>query len=244
VLGRNKKQEPALDSPGDEELARLYGYEPIYGFTFAEEKDDKDEELAFASTEEDFDGSTLILVDENSNSAADSDEFEATLASEDALQPAKPGNITLINGNVALDITDIAECMFNGTKLFHQLAQSDIDAVDICKSYAFDPSQVNWHVAGTYEWMLNYTLANQDREYFKKNGLISTIAFDYLGINNYKCAIGTSHLCMVDCPTVVKSIEDLETARNVFFALTSATHMLTITEIVHVRLPPYSSPYA
>ncbi|KAF8539870.1 hypothetical protein BDD12DRAFT_909774 [Trichophaea hybrida] len=234
MLGGNKKKQLAFDPTWEDEDPAYASDGPINEYDFDGEYGDENKELTVASIEDEDDEFILTPVDDISKkSTSDSDEAEPTLAPSDALQPAKPGNITIINGKVALDITDIVESMFSDTKLFHRLAQSDVDAVDICKSYAFDPSQINWHIAGTYEWMLDYTLANQNREFFKKNGLISTIAFDFLGINNFKCAIGTSHLCTVDCPTVVKSVEDLEIARNVFFALTSATHMLTITEIVH-----------
>lgn len=147
--------------------------------------------------------------------------------------PQPQQTVEVGNGIEAIEVTDIVESMFDDTRLIHQLAQSDIDAIDICKSYAFEPSQVNWHVADTHRWMQIYTLMNQDRDYFKRNGLSSTIAFDFLGIANYKCAIGTSHLCTVDCPTVVRGIEDLTTARHVFFVLTSSSHMLTVTELIH-----------
>ena len=91
----------------------------------------------------------------------------------------------------------------------------------------------NWQVSQAHNWMLAYTAANSKRNYYKENGLISTLVFDYLGKTNYKCAIGTSHLCHVDCTTVVRAISDLEIARNVFFILASTTHMLTITELLH-----------
>lgn len=88
--------------------------------------------------------------------------------------------------------------LLNDTKILHKLAQSDIDAIEICRSYAFDASQLNWHISQAEGWMRQYSLENKDREYFKRNGLIATIAFDFLGMNNYKCAIGFTQLCTVD----------------------------------------------
>ena len=148
----------------------------------------------------------------------------------------------MIDGKEALDITDIVENMYNDTRLFHRLAASDVDAVDICKSYAFDPSQTNWHIARTHEWLLEYALANKDRDYLRTHGLVATIAFDFLGRSQVKSAVGTSHLTAIDCPTVVRSVEDLEVARHVYYVLTSATQLLTVSEIVHVRGPSSALP--
>jgi hypothetical protein len=144
----------------------------------------------------------------------------------------------MIDGVVeAIEVTSAVDAMFNDSLLFHRLSQSDVDAVDICKSYAFDMSQVNWHLANTEEWMRTYAITNQHRDFFKRNGLIATIAFDFLGVSGFKCAVGTSHLCTVDCPTVVRSVENLETARHVYFTLVSASHMLTVMEIIDVSRP-------
>jgi hypothetical protein len=148
--------------------------------------------------------------------------------------------LAILDGIEAIDVTAAVDAMFNDTLLFHRLSQSDVDAVDICKSYAFDASQVNWHLANTEEWMRTYAIANQHRDFFKRNGLIATIAFDFLGISGFKCAVGTSHLCTVDCPTVVRSVENLVTARHVYFTLVSASHMLTVMEIIDVSISPCS----
>jgi hypothetical protein len=131
--------------------------------------------------------------------------------------------LAIIDGAEAIDITAAVDAMFNDTLLFNRVSQSDVDAVDICKSYAFDASQVNWHLANTEEWMRTYGLANQHRDFFKRNGLIATIAFDFLGISGFKCAVGISHLCTIDCPTVVRSVENLEMARHMYFTLVSAS---------------------
>ena len=184
------------------------------------------------------DSSAVPTVATASATASGGERGSRTLSAEEILQPPEPGDVTVINGKEALDITDIVENMYNDTRLLHRLAATDVDAVDICKSYAFDPSQANWHIARTHEWLLEYALANRDRDYFRAHGLIATIAFDFLGRSQVKYAVGTSHLTAVDCPAVVRSVEDLEVARHVYYALTSATHLLTISEIVHVRCPP------
>lgn len=158
-----------------------------------------------------------------------------------------PTTITTTSGSTAISdsmysvetevgFDDIIDSMFNDTKILHALAQSDVDTVEICKSYAFDPSQINWHLAKTEEWLRQYTLENKHREHFKRNGVISTIAFDFLGLHGFKCAIGFAHLCTIDCPTVVRYIEDLELARNVYFTLASASHLLSVLDTVHVSI--------
>lgn len=126
----------------------------------------------------------------------------------------------------------------NSPKFFHSLEQTNMDAVDICKSYAFEPSQTNYLLAGTDDWLKEYAKANAHRPYYQQHGLMSTIAFDFLGINNFRCSVGTEHLCHIDCPTVVNSVQDLELARNIFFALSSASNLLTITSIIHVSYYP------
>lgn len=127
-----------------------------------------------------------------------------------------------------------SDILFDDTELFHDLAQSDTDAVEICKSYAFDPSQINYHISQTDEWLRDYARKNAGSPFFVQHGLVATVAFDHLGINNFICSIGTEHLCRIDCPTVVKSINDLHLARRVYFALASASNFLTTTSIIHV----------
>jgi hypothetical protein len=182
------------------------------------------------------------------NSEAKTSQFTARMRAPDGEKEEVPDTTTIeaveadvanitsvvVDGVDVLDLSNVVDNFFDDTNLFRKLAQTDLDAIEICKSYAFDASQVNWHVADTHRWMREYALENKDREYFQRNGLVATIAFDHLGIGNFKCAIGTSHLCRVDCPTVVKSVQDLEVARHVFFTLNSASHLLTVTEIVHV----------
>ena len=136
----------------------------------------------------------------------------------------------------AIDVTEMVESMFDTSRIMHELAQSDIDAVDICRSYAFDPTPLNWAHSQSDNWLKEYATANFHRNYYKNNGLVSTLAFDYLGKTNYKCTIGTSYLCQVDCPTVVRAISDLEVARKVYFILSSASNMLTVTEILHKNM--------
>jgi hypothetical protein len=147
---------------------------------------------------------------------------------------ALPAKTSTISGADANDISDSTEGLFEDTRLLRKLSDSDIDAVEVCKSYAFDPSQLNWHIADTDSWLRKYSLENKHRHYFQLHGVISTIALDFLGITNFKCALGSAHLCRVDCPSVVKSVEDLEVARNVFFTLASTGNLLTAMEIVHV----------
>jgi hypothetical protein len=161
---------------------------------------------------------------------------EATSVAESIYSAEVASTLAIIDGVEAVDVTAAVDAMFNDTLLFHRLSKSDVDAVDICKSYAFDASQVNWHLANTEEWMRTYAIANQHRDFFKRNGLIATIAFDFLGFSGFKCAVGTSHLCTIDCPTVVRSVENLETARHVYFTLVSASHMLTVMEIIDVSI--------
>lgn len=164
-----------------------------------------------------------------STSSATDSSTSFAVASEETAPPAQPESYP-----DAVDITDFVENLLDDTNLFHNITQSNLDAIEVCKSYAFDPSPLNYHVSETDEFLREYIAKNRGREFYQKYGLIASLAFDYLGIHNYKCGLGLQHLCRIDCPKVVNSIEDLETARRVYFALTSASNFLSISNMVYV----------
>ncbi|KAI5818030.1 hypothetical protein BZA77DRAFT_365428 [Pyronema omphalodes] len=115
----------------------------------------------------------------------------------------------------------------------HDRAPTDIEALEICQSPQFEPTLANFQEAGVYKWMIQFNRENSDTEFYLRHGMLPTIANNYLGLNNYKCALGTSHQCRTDCPTVVKSIGDLDLARKVFFTLASGQNLLTVGELVY-----------
>lgn len=117
---------------------------------------------------------------------------------------------------------------------YHDISYYAKDNVEICKSRPFAPTQLNYIRSGADDWLKNYTLENRDRDYFKKHGLVSTIAFDFLGDTNFKCAIGVQNSCTVQCPNIVGHIEDLTLARRVYFVLSSAGHFVSAVDMVHV----------
>lgn len=121
--------------------------------------------------------------------------------------------------------------------LYHDISYYAKDNVEICKSRPFAPTQLNYIRSGADSWLKNYTLENKDRAYFKKHGLVSTIAFDFLGDTNFKCAIGVQHSCTVQCPNIVGQIEDLALARRVYFVLSSTGHFVSAVDMVHVCQP-------
>ncbi|KAL7269624.1 hypothetical protein RUND412_007698 [Rhizina undulata] len=136
------------------------------------------------------------------------------------------GNFTNTTGPV--DLTGGSDRV-----LLHALSQAQVEAVDICKSYAFSPTTANYHIADTGKWLRDYTNANRNRPYFKSHGLGSTIAYDYLGHTTWKCAVGTVQACHVRCTDVVEHVEDLVEARRVFFALASIGNFVNAVDRVH-----------
>lgn len=119
----------------------------------------------------------------------------------------------------------------------HDISYYAKDNVEICKSRPFAPTQLNYIRSGADSWLKNYTLENKGRDYFKKHGLVSTIAFDFLGDTNFKCAIGVQHSCAAQCLNIVGHIEDLTLARRVYFVLASAGHFVSAVDMIHVCWP-------
>lgn len=117
---------------------------------------------------------------------------------------------------------------------YHDISYYAKDNIEICKSRPFAPTQLNYIRSEADSWLKNYTLENKDRAYFKKHGLVSTVAFDFLGDTNFKCAIGVQHSCSVQCPNIVGHIEDLTLARRVYFVLSSVGHFVSAVDMVHV----------
>ncbi|KAI5851429.1 hypothetical protein DFP73DRAFT_537127 [Morchella snyderi] len=115
----------------------------------------------------------------------------------------------------------------------HEISSYARDNVEICKSRPFAPTQLNYRRSGSDVWLREYTLENREREYFKHHGLAATIAYDFLGDTNFKCAIGTQSSCTVHCLNVVGHIEDLELARRVYFVLASTGHFVASLDIIH-----------
>lgn len=122
----------------------------------------------------------------------------------------------------------------------HDISRHAKDNVEICKSRPFAPTQLNYIRSGADNWLKSYTLENKDRSYFKKHGLVSTIAYDFLGDTNFKCAIGVQHSCAVQCLDVVGHVDDLTLARRIYFVLSSTGHFVSAVDMVHVCQPSYS----
>ncbi|KAG0126324.1 hypothetical protein HOY82DRAFT_628485, partial [Tuber indicum] len=120
--------------------------------------------------------------------------------------------------------------------VYHNVSGFAIENVEICKSRPFALTQENYLRSGADEWLREYTMDNQNRNYMQKHGVISTIAYDFLGNTNFKCAIGFQHLCNVECLTVVTHVEDLRLARQVYFVLASASHYVSALTVVHDAL--------
>ncbi|KAG0644002.1 hypothetical protein HOY80DRAFT_997285 [Tuber brumale] len=120
--------------------------------------------------------------------------------------------------------------------VYHNVSGFAIENVEICKSRPFALTQENYLRSGADEWLREYTMDNQNRKYMQKHGVISTIAYDFLGNTNFKCAIGFQHLCDVQCLTVVTHVEDLRLARQVYFVLASASHFVSALSVVHDAL--------
>lgn len=148
------------------------------------------------------------------------------------------GNLSrsLYPGLLPSSTTDIVDPAIDKS-LIHTVSGYALQNVDICKSRPFAPTQENYITSGTDEWLRAYTLENMHRRYFKRHGLMATIAYDFLGDTNYKCAIGVQHSCAVQCTTVVGHIEDLRVARRVYFAMSSVAHFTSAVEIIHVSCP-------
>lgn len=117
---------------------------------------------------------------------------------------------------------------------YHEISTYARDNVAICKSRPFATTQLNYLRSGSDEWLKQYTLENKDREYYRTHGLASTIAYDFLGDTNFKCAIGVQHSCAAQCLDIVAHIPDLNLARRVYFVLTSAGHFVSAVEMIHV----------
>ena len=122
--------------------------------------------------------------------------------------------------------------------LYHNVSGYAIENVEICKSRPFALSQENYLRSGADEWLRDYTMKNQNRKHMQKHGVISTIAYDFLGDTNFKCAIGYQHLCNVQCLAVVAHVEDLRLARQVYFVLASSSHFVSALTVVHVCSSP------
>ena len=122
--------------------------------------------------------------------------------------------------------------------VYHNVSGFAIENVEICKSRPFALTQENYLLSGADEWLREYTSANQNRKYMNLHGVISTIAYDFLGDTNFKCAIGFQHLCNVQCLTVVTHVEDLRLARQVYFVLASSSHFISALSVVHVCSSP------
>jgi hypothetical protein len=150
-----------------------------------------------------------------------------------------PSSITELNTTTPSYTTDInttspASAGIRTTSLTdHVRAPTDVEALEVCQSPQFEPTQANFQDAAVYTWMVEFNQQNSETDFYIRHGMLPTIANNYLGINNYKCALGTAHQCRTDCPTVVKSIEDLDLARKVFFTLASGQNLLTVGELVY-----------
>ncbi|KAL7276651.1 hypothetical protein RUND412_000356 [Rhizina undulata] len=152
----------------------------------------------------------------------------------DAIKPLLINNAALSLFNTTTQTADPFGA--DDSVLLHTLSKEQVEAVDICKSYAFSPTVANYHISGAGQWLRSYTLANRNRPFMKSHGLVATIAYDYLGDTNWKCAIGTIASCSIKCTDVVEHVEDLVEARRVYFVLASVGHFVNVADLIHTSL--------
>lgn len=69
------------------------------------------------------------------------------------------------------------------------------DVRDVCKSSDFALTVENFYMSGAMDWVEKYTLNSGNTAGYRERGLVSSIAYDYLGDNGFKCGLGSTALC-------------------------------------------------
>lgn len=109
------------------------------------------------------------------------------------------------------------------------------EATRICRSPAWALTPENWIFSGAKEFLEAYTAATEGAYARKKFGLVGSLAYHYLGEENFRCDIG-SKTCVVSCKDVAMAVEDLEEAQLVYFVLSSVSHFAAVANLVHVSI--------
>lgn len=109
------------------------------------------------------------------------------------------------------------------------------EATRICRSPAWALTPENWIFSGAKEFLEAYTAATEGAYARKKFGLVGSLAYHYLGEENFRCDIG-SKTCTVSCKDVAMAVEDLEEAQLVYFVLSSVSHFAAVADLVHVSI--------
>lgn len=110
------------------------------------------------------------------------------------------------------------------------------EAAKICRSPAWALTPENWIFSGSKEFLDAYTVATEGSYARKKYGLIGSLAFHYLGEENFRCSISMMQSCVVSCKDVVMAVDDLEEAKLAYFVLSSVSHFGAVAELIHVSI--------
>ncbi|KAF8430033.1 hypothetical protein EV426DRAFT_708149 [Tirmania nivea] len=109
-------------------------------------------------------------------------------------------------------------------------------AAAVCQSPAFDLTSANWRDAGANEFLRRWAYDFiGDREYSMR-GILGSLAQAFLGRNDFRCTVGSSHSCMVTCNEVVSLVEDPHDARALYFIMTAGRHYLEVIEVADKAL--------
>ena len=104
-------------------------------------------------------------------------------------------------------------------------------AATVCRSPEFQLTLENWRISRSSDFLQQWSeqlLGNPD---YARRGIIGSLAYAFLGRNEFHCTLGTSHSCLVTCPEVIGLVNDPQEARAVYFILTAARHYLEIMEV-------------
>lgn len=103
------------------------------------------------------------------------------------------------------------------------------DVRNICNTDAMALTQKNWLASGALELLQNVTAEGMlEQRDGSGNRLLQQIASTYLGNGDFVCGAGALTTCTVSCSQVVTFVDDLETARDVYFLLKQAEHLNVI----------------
>lgn len=110
------------------------------------------------------------------------------------------------------------------------------EAARICRAPAWALTPENWIFSGAKEFLDAYTVATDGSYARKQYGLVGSLAYHYLGEENFRCSIGMMQTCEVSCKDIVMAVEDLEEARLVYFVMSSVSHFAAVANLVHVSI--------
>lgn len=130
----------------------------------------------------------------------------------------------------------LAELLTPGTSAARISPLSVGEATMICRSPAWALTPENWIFSGAKGFLDAYTVATDGTYARQKYGLVGSLAYHYLGEENFRCSIGTMQTCVVSCKDVVMAVEDLEEAQLVYFVLSSVSHFAAVADLVHVSI--------